>query len=364
MPILPVIDDRPTVVTARPVSESNGATDSRSVVSSAAISADRKPLSLALQALAPYAAIARPDHWFKNVFMLFGVLLACFYYSTGLSVDLAWTVGWGLVATCMLASSNYVLNEILDSATDCAHPTKCARPIPSGRVSLPLAYSLWISLGAAGLALAYAVNLPFLIASAILLFMGVVYNVPPWRAKDVPFVDVLVESVNNPLRLLLGWYTVHSTNVPPLSLLIFYWMIGSFFMASKRFAEYRTIGDRERAAAYRKSFRLYTEDKLLISMFCYATAAALFLGIFIVRYKLELILAIPLIAGFFGYYLAVSLKKHSPVQNPEHLYRERGLMAYLALMVSVLVALMFVGIPALYDLFNVSQSGVPSLWEL
>jgi len=51
-------------------------------------------------------------------------------------------------------------------------------------------------------------------------------------------------------------------------------------------------------------------------MFFYATASALFLGVFIIRYHLELILSTPLIAGFFGSYMRVTLKPSSPVQAP------------------------------------------------
>ena len=80
--------------------------------------------------------IARPDHWFKNVFMLAGVVLAIFYF-----YDLAafsWLMlGIGLLSTCLVASSNYVINEILDAPTDRDHPVKCQRPIPAGLVSLP-----------------------------------------------------------------------------------------------------------------------------------------------------------------------------------------------------------------------------------
>ena len=141
--------------------------------------------------------------------------------------------------------------------------------------------------------------------------MGLLYNVPPIRLKEWPYLDVLSESINNPLRLLLGWFVVSPLEVPPLSLMIFYWMIGAFFMASKRFAEYRSIAEKSAAGNYRKSFRYYDEHKLLVSMFFYATAAALFLGVFIIRFKLELILSIPLVAGAFSYYLQVTLKPES-----------------------------------------------------
>jgi 4-hydroxybenzoate polyprenyltransferase len=292
-----------------------------------------------------------------------GILLAYFYHPELLRQTSPLTVFWAIAATCLVASSNYVINEILDAPTDRSHPVKRERPIPSGLVRLPIAYLEWVVLGLVGLTMASALNRPFFYSALLLLVMGLIYNIPPLRSKDYPYVDVLSESVNNPIRLLLGWFTVTAVEVPPLSLLIAYWMIGAFFMASKRFAEYRAIGDPATAGAYRRSFRFYDEQKLLISMFFYSTCFALFLGIFIIRYHLELILICPLVAGFVCYYLHITFKADSAAQNPERLYRERGLMLYLVICVLVFLALMFVQIPALYDLFNVQSSPVSPLWR-
>lgn len=311
----------------------------------------------------PCLAIARPDHWFKNVFMALGVLLAYFYHPELLGTSTALAILWAVAATCLIASSNYVLNEILDAPTDRSHPTKRHRPIPAGQVALPVAYALWVVLGAAGLGMALALSPAFFGAGLFLLVMGVIYNVRPIRSKDLPYVDVLTESINNPIRLLLGWFAVFSVEFPPVSLLVAYWMVGAFFMASKRLAEYRYIADPKAAAAYRSSFRHYDEEKLLISMFFYTTCFALFLGVFIIRYHLELILIFPLVAGFICYYLHVTFKKDSAAQSPERLYREKGLMAYLVVCVAAFVGLMFVRIPKLYDLFNVQQSSVDPLWK-
>ena len=255
-----------------------------------------------------------------------------------------------------------MINEILDAPSDLGHPTKRNRPIPSGRVKLPLAYLEWIALGVLGLAMAYQINMPFFLSACALLFMGLCYNIPPVRTKEVAYLDVVSESVNNPLRLMLGWFAITATQLPPMSLILSYWMIGAFFMASKRFAEYRQINDKEVAAAYRKSFAYYDENRLLVSMFFYASGAALLLGVFIIRYHLELILSVPIIAGFFSMYMQVTLKEDSAVQNPEHLYREKGLMFYLLIALFVFLGLMFVSIPALYDVFNVAPSEMPSLW--
>ena len=317
-----------------------------------------------LSRVRPYVSIARPDHWFKNVFMLAGIVLACFYNHGHLESFNAVSVVWALASVCLVASSYYVLNEILDAPSDRDHPVKCRRPVPSGQVSVPLAYVQWILLGIAGLAVALMVNLAFFKVAVVLWIMGLAYNVPPVRTKDLPYLDVLSESLNNPLRLAMGWFVVSTDVIPPASLLGTWWFIGAFFMASKRFAEYRTIGDSQRAASYRSSFRYYDENRLLVSMFFYASAAALLLGVFIIRYHLELILSVPLIAGFFAYYLHIALKNNSAVQNPERLYRESGLMVYLVVCVTSFIGLMFVEIPVLYEVFNVESSNVPPLWKL
>jgi decaprenyl-phosphate phosphoribosyltransferase len=311
-----------------------------------------------------YMSIARPDHWLKNVFMLIGVVLAYFYKPTLFwELDVTRLVV-AFFATCFVASSNYVLNEILDAPTDANHPEKQNRPIPSGRVWLPAAYGEWILLGIVGFVMAWWINPSFFLAALSLWVMGIIYNVRPMRSKEVPYVDVLSESVNNPIRLVLGWFVVTASTVPPVSLLISYWMVGAFFMASKRFAEYRSINDKSRAAAYRKSFRFYNDDRLLVSMFFYASAAAMFLGIFIIRYHLELILSVPLIAGFFSMYLRVALKPDSAAQAPERLFKESGLMLYLFACLAAFVFLMFIRINILYHLFNVIPSDLPPLWEL
>jgi decaprenyl-phosphate phosphoribosyltransferase len=312
----------------------------------------------------PYMQIARVDHWFKNVFMLLGVLLA-FFYEPSL---LTWTgilhVGGALLATCLIASSNYVLNELLDAPMDRFHPVKQYRPVPSGKIRPTLAVLEWLLLGLSGVAVAFSINLYFLVVALALWVMGVVYNVPPVRTKELPYLDVLSESVNNPLRLMLGWFALILDRFPPLSLILAYWMVGAFFMATKRFAEYRQIGDRAIAIQYRRSFKYYTEERLLVSMFFYVTMCALLAGIFIVRYHVELVIFVPCAAAFFAYYLKLGLREDSPVQNPEKLFRERGFLLYMLLSVALFVLLMFTHIPVLYDLFNIEPSKLNPLWTL
>ena len=296
--------------------------------------------------------------------MALGTILALFYQPSLFTWRSVWLFTVAFAATCLIASSNYVLNEILDGPTDRLHPKKRLRPVPAGLVRIPLAYAEWVLLGAAGLGLAMTINPYFAASGAALWVLGVTYNVPPVRTKEWPYIDVLSESANNAVRLLLGWFALVTTAVPPVSLTLAYWMLGAFFMAMKRFAEYRHIGDPVVASGYRRSFRHYTESRLLVSIVFYATTCALFAGIFIVRYHLELILFVPVAAGVFAFYLSLGLADDSPVQNPEKLYRQRGFFAYMVVSAALFVALMFTSIPVLYEWFNVEPSTASPLWTL
>jgi decaprenyl-phosphate phosphoribosyltransferase len=143
----------------------------------------------------PYIKIARPDHWVKNVFLVPGILLA-FFLQPGLPIVpvLALTVAC-FACACLIASSNYVLNEILDAPHDRHHPEKRFRPVPSGEVKVAVGYALWIGLAVVGVGLSFWISVPFALSGLALWVMGVLYNVPPVRMKDKPYTDVLSESI-------------------------------------------------------------------------------------------------------------------------------------------------------------------------
>lgn len=293
-----------------------------------------------------YIKIARPDHWVKNAFILPGIVIAFLLTDYSISVSqFVMRFFCGFIATCFIASANYVINEWLDAEFDKFHPTKKYRPVVSENMKFSLVmleYAICIVLG---VGFALLVNIPFLVVELILLFMGVVYNVKPLRTKDIVYLDVISESVNNMLRLLLGWFIVSDSLIPPSSILIGYWFAGAFLMATKRFAEYRMIGDPEKAGLYRKSFKYYTEVKLLVSSFFYAMCATFFIGVFMIKYRMQYILGMPLIFGLFCFYLAIAFKPDSAAQKPEKLYKEKSLLIYLLILVVVLIALTFIDIP-------------------
>jgi 4-hydroxybenzoate polyprenyltransferase len=294
----------------------------------------------------------RVDHWFKNVFVLPGIVVALSAQDSVAWGPLAGRVALGLVAVCPVASSNYVINEVLDAPSDLHHPEKRTRPVPSGLVDVRLAVVQWLVLMVAGVGLGALVGRWEAVALLGLWVAGCVYNIRPLRTKDLPYLDILTEAVNNPIRMLVGWFMVAAAPVPPLSLLVSYWMIGCYFMGLKRFAEYRDmVDDRDAHVRYRRSFAHYDDRRLLVSVMFYGSAAMLFFGAFVIRYRIELILAFPLIAVIMAIYLHLAFEPSSPVEHPEKLYRQTGLMVAVVACAALMLVLLFVDLPWLGDFF-------------
>jgi 4-hydroxybenzoate polyprenyltransferase len=303
------------------------------------------------QRVRAHIAIMRVDHSIKNIFVLPGILIPLSIDDRLLNTGLIRPLVLAFFSITLIACSNYVINEVLDAPFDRLHPVKKNRVAALGLVHTGAAYVQWLVMMFAGMAIALRISRDFAVVALILWIMGCLYNFRPFRTKDVPYLDVLTESINNPLRMLLGWYAVTSTLVPPVSLLISYWMLGCYFMALKRFSELSEMPDRATAGAYRASFKTYTPQSLLVSIVFYASAAMVFLGAFIIRYRIELILGFPLIALTMAVYMKVSFKPDSAAQNPEKLYREPALMASFLATVCVLGLLLFIRIPRLEIFF-------------
>lgn len=301
--------------------------------------------------LRDYVAIARPDHWFKNVFMLPGAALAWVLMEPQPVAEVLGLLVLAAISTCLIASANYTINEWLDAETDRHHPVKCHRPSAAGRVRQPWVAVQWAGLALAGLGIAATLSTVFFAAALLLLLMGLVYNVPPVRTKDLAYFDVLSESINNPIRFVLGWAALIGDVLPPSSILLAYWLAGAFLMAVKRYAEFREIGP-EVAGRYRRSFRFYSEETLLTSSVFYALTAAFFLGVFLVKYRIEFLISMPFLALLFAWYLALGQRIPSPAQAPEKLYQETAFVAYVGFVAGLIAALFFIDLPWLATLME------------
>jgi 4-hydroxybenzoate polyprenyltransferase len=296
------------------------------------------------------------DHSIKQLFILPGIFFAFVIVNNDNIIifiqEIILNLFLVLISTCSIASANYVINEWLDSDFDKFHPTKKLRPTVITCLKFKYVLFEYFIFASLGLIFAYNTNLTILISELSLLIMGLLYNIPPIRLKEYPFIDVLTESFNNAIRFLIGWFIVTDTLLPPASIVLGYWMGGAFLMSMKRFAEYRMIQNKEIAGMYRKSFKFYSEKSLLLSSYFYSMLSIFFCGIFMLKYRIELLLAIPFLCGIYCLYFNISFKFDSSAQKPEKLFREKYLMLSVFIFICIVIFLMKCNISILNKFLN------------
>jgi len=257
----------------------------------------------------------------------------------------------GFAAACLVSSANYVINEWLDAPFDAQHPKKQSRPAVRTAMDPLVVYLEYAALLAAGLLLALLVGRMFMVTAAAFAVAGFLYNVRPFRTKDIPFIDVISESVNNPLRLLLGWFMIAPAFAPPASLLIAYWAGGAFLMTVKRFAEHRFLSSDGAANAaierYRPSLAGYRQSMLIVAALVYAQLFAFMMAVFLLKYRAEYMLLFPPLVALFAIYMRIGFARDSAAQAPEHLFKQPVLLGLATGIVALFLLLTFVDIPAL-----------------
>ena len=281
-----------------------------------------------------YLKICRIDHWLKNIFILFGHAVALvLYFQLDIDGSFVRNALLSLVPVCLVASAYYILNEILDAPYDAKHPAKKHRGIPAGKVKVPILWGIMVGLLVVGFSMAWFVfpNKRYFAALAVLMFFALLYNVPPIRLKDKAFLDVISESINNPLRLWLGWYAVvpaHESAGPPISIVLAWWFFGALLMTGKRYSEYRFIDDEELSGLYRKSFKVYNQRRLIMAMIGYACLFCFCTGIAMTAYPAinNLVLVFPMILVALMAYFRHAMKEESAALEPEKLLQNRWII--------------------------------------
>ncbi|MGE0321454.1 MAG: decaprenyl-phosphate phosphoribosyltransferase [Polyangiaceae bacterium] len=144
----------------------------------------------------------RPHQWVKNAFVVAPVVFAREIFDPGLLTRAASAFG----VFCLLAGAVYTMNDVVDVKADRVHPVKRYRPIPSGRVPLPLAKTLAGVLVVLALGSALLLNVGFFAVAALYFLQNLAYS---FKLKKVPYLDVSLIALGFVLRVEAGGFATH-----------------------------------------------------------------------------------------------------------------------------------------------------------
>ena len=147
--------------------------------------------------LGSWVSAVRAYQWIKNG-LVFVPLLTSFSFT---QVHEALLAVAAFVAFSCVASGNYLINDVVDRASDRNHPRKRSRPIASGAISVAQAGLVSAVLLALGFVVAVYVGRPFLFVLAGYVVLTILYSL---KLKRVVFVDVLTLACLYTVRIVAG----------------------------------------------------------------------------------------------------------------------------------------------------------------
>lgn len=180
-----------------------------------------------MRVVRPYAEIARPQQWIKNLIVFAPIFFAGSVFAPG---SLVLATG-AFLAFCLAASATYCMNDIADYERDQAHPKKRARALARGALSVRAA-SLW----GVVLALGACAVVAFIPALAPVLGLYAVLNVLYSRwLKHVAIVDITTVASFYVMRVLAGGAATSTYVSPWIICVVFFGAL--FLVTGKRRAE-------------------------------------------------------------------------------------------------------------------------------
>ena len=205
-------------------------------------------------AMIHYIQLLRPLQWLKNTF----VFAPIFFSSNLLKGEFFWPTFVVFASFCLVSSSIYCFNDLMDVEADRQHPKKRKRPIASGKVSVRGGYMMMLlcTIGAfALLPLAGSRNTPYLyMVLAAYWLMNVAYCL---RLKQYALIDVTIIAIGFVMRVLIGGLTTDIWISHWLVLMTF--LVTLFLAFTKRNDDYRIFeqtGQKPRISitGYNKTF--------------------------------------------------------------------------------------------------------------
>ncbi len=153
-------------------------------------------------------------------------------------------------------------------------------------------------------------------------------------------MDFISESINNPIRFLIGWYAFSKTEFPPWILLLWWWIFGMFLMIGKRISEKRFLGS-EQSGSYRPSLKNVSEKSLRLSMIFSAFFSFLLIFLFGIQYKiLTFTIFSFVLLGFLIWVFLIINKKRGELEEPEEIMKN----PFLSIIIFVMTFIFFISL--------------------
>ena len=223
------------------------------------------------QGLIPYLKAIRPHQWMKNV-LVFLPLIAAHNFS---SETIAYSVA-AMIAFSLVASSAYVLNDLLDLQADRQHPKKRFRPFASGDLSLTSGTWLVPGLLLSGTLVGSFVGLSFVVVLLAYCAITVLYSL---YLKRQTILDIFTLAGLYTMRIVAGGIaTGISLSVWLLAFSIFFF----FSLASiKRQAELTDMRNRGLQKAKGRGYQVADLPLITNMALCSGYVSVLVLGLYI-----------------------------------------------------------------------------------
>ena len=145
----------------------------------------------------------RPKQWLtKNIFIFAAVVFDSKLFVSGPFFErpLGKTL-LGFILLCLISSTIYIINDLADIEADRQHPKKKFRPIPSGRLPVPIAVGAAIVIGLGTLIGSFALTTTFGVLVVIYAVINLAYS---FKLKHIVIVDVLIVAAGFVLRVAAG----------------------------------------------------------------------------------------------------------------------------------------------------------------
>nr|WP_321418845.1 decaprenyl-phosphate phosphoribosyltransferase [uncultured Methanomethylovorans sp.] len=157
----------------------------------------------------------RPHQWYKNF-----IIFICIIFSRNIFNLQMWMhLIVVFIVFCMLAGSQYMLNDVKDAEKDRLHPKKKYRPIAAGLISAKSAVVISLTIMITSLIIAFSMGKLVGLISFMYLVNSILYS---FYFKEYAIIDAIFIAVGFVIRAIAGCVTINVT--------ISHWLILCVFL--------------------------------------------------------------------------------------------------------------------------------------